>query len=505
MIRKLLERLPFGYKKSWAEQHFTAILIIAAALFMTICMSIGLQQSVWFDEAYSIMLAKQPVDQLIHLTSIDTHPPLYYLLLKAWASLFGWSEPALRSLSVIAAGGAVVFAELLIKRLFNARAAIITLPFIVFAPFILRYGFEIRMYALASLIGIAATYVLVRAIEAKDDKRQWQLYILYAVLVALGVYTLYYTVVLWMAHLIWLVWLARSQKQPVMKQKWWLAFGGSVLLFAPWLPTFVSQLTNGALAPVSQPLTVDNLVGIVSFAFLYQPSWQLSAFLSLVLVFVIAAVACFAIKAFKSISLGQKPYLVLVALYLAVPIAIIALISLAKPMYVERYLAHVLIGGCLFVGIVTAVALQKANKKTWVAAGALVIAMLIGTMQLAQVGNYNFQRLQYPTIRDIAATIPVCEPGHTVLAADPYVAIELAYYLSTCDIHFYSEWPTLKGGYAPLSGSPLQVKDPIKELAASQSISYVYYDQPKLHMPETLRPTAEQSIGALHVATFNAE
>jgi hypothetical protein len=28
MIRKLLERLPFGYKKSWAEQHFTAILII---------------------------------------------------------------------------------------------------------------------------------------------------------------------------------------------------------------------------------------------------------------------------------------------------------------------------------------------------------------------------------------------------------------------------------------------------------------------------------------------
>ena len=57
---------------------------------MAIGLWIGLRQSVWFDEAYSIMVAKQSVGEAIRLTALDTHPPLYYLFLKAWACLFGW-------------------------------------------------------------------------------------------------------------------------------------------------------------------------------------------------------------------------------------------------------------------------------------------------------------------------------------------------------------------------------------------------------------------------------
>ena len=122
MMKQTIARFLHLERPSWSERHFIIVLILGAALTMLISLSIGLAQSVWFDEAYSIMLAKQSTGELLRLTGLDTHPPLYYLLLKAWAGMFGWSEVALRSLSVIAAGGAVVFAGLLVKRMFGIKA-----------------------------------------------------------------------------------------------------------------------------------------------------------------------------------------------------------------------------------------------------------------------------------------------------------------------------------------------------------------------------------------------
>jgi uncharacterized membrane protein len=84
-------------------------------------MVLSLRQSIWFDEGYSILLAKQPVGELLALTAVDAHPPLYYLLLKAWGEMFGFTEFALRSLSALFLGGAVTTMLLLIRRLFGTR------------------------------------------------------------------------------------------------------------------------------------------------------------------------------------------------------------------------------------------------------------------------------------------------------------------------------------------------------------------------------------------------
>jgi len=503
MIKQTLARLLHLSRPSWVERYFIVILISGAILTALISLSIGLAQSVWFDEAYSIMLAKQQAGELLRLTGLDTHPPLYYLLLKAWAGLFGWSELALRSLSVLAAGGAVVMAGLLVKRLFGVRAALIALPFVVLAPFLLRYGFEVRMYSLASLIGIAATYSLVSALSA-HGRKQWTLYGLYAVLVALGVYTLYYLALLWIAHVVWLLWLWRREKRSLAKAPWLLAFGGSVLLFLPWLPTFISQVGNGALAPISQAMTLENLMGIVSFGFVYQPVWQLTAAVSLLVLFVIVTVSYVVIRAFKTIEKRQLPYLMLLAMYILVPVAVLTIVSLARPMYVERYLAHVLIGGMLLIGVSAAVVLPKATRTMRAAILMLPVIMLVGIGHLVQVGNYNFQRLQKPMVDQVAMELDRCKDGATILAADPYVAIELAYYVPSCQINFYSEWQELKGGYAPLSKSNQMMTDTTK-ISTSRPILYVYYDDPQLEMPVGMQLSSLSTHGKLTVATFSAE
>jgi uncharacterized membrane protein len=507
MIVPFLKRLFFIKKTSWTERHFLLILITGAILAALVSLAIGLHQSVWFDEAYSIFLAKQPVAELIHLTSIDGHPPLFYLLLKAWAAVFGFSELALRSLSVILMAGVIIVAGLLTKRLFGLRAALLTLPLLIVAPFMLRYGFEIRMYALAALIGVAATYVLVVAQQVKDSRHQWLLYGTYAALVALGVYTLYYMALLWIAHVIWLVWLAVKERQSLLKTRWPVAFIASVILFIPWLPIFLSQLGNGSLSPVVKALTLEQLVGVVTFNFLYQPAWQLGVFASFIVVVVIGLLIYFAIKAFKNASAHEREYLVLMGLYALVPIAVLMAVSLAKPMYLERYLAHVIVGGFIFVGATIALSIaHKRSVKLWLGAGLLFAVMIAGSVHLMQIGNYNFQRSQLPSTKYAANAVREdCADDSLIVAKDPYVAIELLYYLPNCQVYFFSETAELSGGYAPVSNSPLHVVTPNDLIGLGQRVYYVYDGEPDADFSGRFHELSDQSFDNLHVREFSVE
>ena len=495
------------YKKYqlWLESHSILMIFIASFLFALIGLWIGMQQSVWFDEAYSIMVANTSIGQLINLTAVDTHPPLYYIVLKLWASIFGWSELALRSLSVIASASAVFVGLLLIRRLFDVRSALITIPFVMLAPFLLRYAFEIRMYALASLICISATFVLILAIESKNKMRQWILYSIYAVLVAIGVYTLYYTVLLWLAHFVYLVWLTKKNKQACIRSPWLLAYAGSIVLFLPWMPTFISQISNGALAPISQPLTVENLLGIVSFQFLYRPFWQLDAIWSLVFIALISGLIYLGIKAKKKKKKPEKKYILLLLAYFLIPIIILTIVSIFRPMYVERYLAHVSIAMILLSAVIVAIANRNGKLITRLLSIAVFSILFAGTVRLVEVGNFNFQRLQTPQIDSAVASID-CSDGQTVLAADPYVAIELSFYLSdSCDMRFFSETAELSGGYAPLSNSPKRVFDPASELSGIDKITYVYYGEPKLNMPVDLSQVSTLSFDSLNVDSYQSK
>ena len=56
--------------------------------------------SIWWDEGYSVWMARLPVGQMFFETAHDAHPPLSYLLLGGWRGLVGDEEFALRTLSV---------------------------------------------------------------------------------------------------------------------------------------------------------------------------------------------------------------------------------------------------------------------------------------------------------------------------------------------------------------------------------------------------------------------
>lgn len=487
------------------HKHHFLIALLGCAIFASfLSLAIGLRQSVWFDEAYSILLAEHSWTEIVRLTAADVHPPVYYWLLKAWMAIFGSGELALRSMSALFLGLSVGSAGLLLRRLFGAKTALLALPFVVLAPFLLRYGFEIRMYALVSFIGIASTHILVAAVEEKMQRRRWHLFAIYALLVALGVYTLYFMALLWIAHLAWLAWLSYKDKRREIFVTGVVSYMASFLLFLPWLPIFLSKAGGATLSSVTHKLGLENLYGIVTFLFLYQPAWNMHLATLLAVTFILSAIVYLGVMAYKKSSGSERRYLMLLGMYFAVPVLVLIVVTHISPIYLERYVAHIAIGAYAGIGVLAALGWQRGGKVAKAAVAGLLVVLLIGCTSLATFGNYNFQRVHTPSVKHIATLLTDCQSGAVIFADGPQVAMEFMYYIKDCPIYFFNETLEMGGGFAMLSGSPLRVAE-ASELPETNKVMQVFYDDPKRAVPSNFMEENRIKIGALGVVIYRVD
>lgn len=436
--------------ESWGRfgaRHYKSFLSISMILSFAIAMYIGMKQGVWFDEGYSILLAKSSVSDLLNLTAVDAHPPLYYLILKAWASIFGYSEFALRALSATLGAFALGSMSLLIKKVFSKAAAVVSLPFIFLAPFLMRYNFEIRMYSLVSLVVVLATYVMLKAQESGKTK-YW---FLYGVLVAIGIYTLYMSALVWGAHALYLTYKTIKLKKPLFKQKFVLAYLFALALFLPYIPTMISQFQHSALPSITSEVGFEELSTVLSFGMLYKPIWQVSALLSIPLfIFLISIIKQISAN-FSSAKLKEREGLSLMLVIFLSPIAFLAMISLIRPYFLERYLVHYIIFAYALIGVTLDSAWRRGRHLgSIVLASSSLLLVLAGILNLNSTGNFNFQSLNRPNAEAVRNSIGVCGSS-TIVADDPFAYIDSNFYYQGCDQRFFNKDELGPyGGYVPL-------------------------------------------------------
>lgn len=476
-----------------------------AAVATGISLSIGLGQSLWFDEIYSVLLAEHSWREIISLTAEDVHPPLYYLLLKAWMSLFGDSDLAIRSLSAVFLGLSVAGAGLLARRLFGAKTALLMLPFVVFAPFLLRYGFEVRMYSFVSFIGVASSYVLVRLVDENNKTNRRRLAVAYSLLVLAGMYSLYFMALVWLAHLAWVAWLAYKDRNWQIIKPAVVAYTGAFMLFLPWLCVFISNLISSqesTISPVTHSLSLDNLIGIVTFLFLYRPPWWFSAGVVATIIGVIVSVIYLGVSAYKKASGEERRYLGLLLAYFMVPVVALVIITQPIPIYLERYVAHFAIGGYMALGVAAALLLRRGILVQKIVPAFIGVVLLAGCYSLAQYGNFNFQRLHTPSVASTVPLLDDCKNGTVIYAAGPQIFVELGYYIKDCPVRFFNQTHEMTGGFAMFSGSPMWVADGSTEFAGEDKLLYVYYDEEQRALPSDMVVTKVETAGPIHVATY---
>ncbi len=449
------------------------VLGIGLVIFTLLTLATITKSTIWFDEAFGAYLTNFSFFDIARYTGTDVHPPLYYWILKIWTDFFGTTELAFRSLSVLFGASAISFAFLLTKRLFGRKAAWISLLFLIVSPMLIRYGQEARMYTLAATITIAATYVLTFAVESKR-KLPW---VLYGILVSLGMWAHYFTAVVWLAYWVWrgvVVWQTGKRKkdftQAFFTRNWILAHIIAVGLFLPWVPFMLVQLTViQASGFWIGKVGTDTLPNYFTNVFFYLEHDQATGWAGAALAIIIVGLIVLSRKVYKKLGkVGRRNYLLLASLAV-VPVLLLAIVSLPplRSSFVERYLLPSAIGLSLFSGVT--IALGMANlRRIWQVAAIwlVVVCMLFGVSNVYYFGNYNKNSQTKVLSGDVVKEIQKRgKTGEPIITNTPWVFYEAVFY-STDNHQVYFIDANTQYLYGSLDMLKYSDKHKIKDLAA---------------------------------------
>jgi len=222
--------------------------------------------SLWYDESFSIILAKNSVQNLFEIAKADVHPPLYYLLLHLWIKVSA-NITFIRFFSVLFSISSIIIAYLFSKEILNEKVGLLTSFSLSISPLFVHHSQEIRMYSLLLFFILTSTYFFWKF--AKDKKILSA--ILYVFFSVCGFYTHYYILFIIIAQLIYLTSVNVLQGDIIKRLKTSLILGGSIfVLYIPWLKIFFSHLlssTGSGVQALPHSISLDNLANIILIFF----------------------------------------------------------------------------------------------------------------------------------------------------------------------------------------------------------------------------------------------
>ncbi len=358
-------------------------LLLAACLLLFFWLQIDRIEAFgfWVDEALTPLRAELGLGDLLRnvvyvqdAVSIDTHPPLYYLIMHATMGLWGRSDFALRFPSVLFNLLLLPVLFQLGRRLFDRRAGRIAAVLTAVNPLFIWYGQEARMYTLLLLLGALAAYVLWRALTEPAGLFRWLA--LYALLAGMMVYTHYVTVFLVAGQGLFWVWLL------------WRRGHGRLLLL-------LGGLAAAAAIPLV-PYTIPRLFTGAETGYTYLPPWvmlrDMVTGFGMGVTPPLPAGLADALWWGLALSAGGGAYLLVrrepwlktafVLVYLLAVIAGIALVSPLKPMY--QGVRHIMLGSPAFILLLAFAAGRLARRPRRLqavlggAAGLVALAAALG-------------------------------------------------------------------------------------------------------------------------------
>jgi hypothetical protein len=379
-------------------------------------------QPLWGDEGWSFYFAGQSLPNLLALTALDIHPPLYYLLLKLWLFLAGTGAEIARFLSVLA--GVLLIPALynLGRRFFDERVGLMAAAVATGAPLAVYYAQEVRMYQLVTLLGAFSIYFFSRQLNHR--RYLWP----YVGVTTAALYTHYYAGFIVAAQGLYLL-LVYSLTRGTFKNhqnlrparakffsedilaaglvKSLLPFVYITLLYLPWLiylgPRLVNYVANKKAVEGYVSLGFMRFWGdhFIAFSLGHLPT-DLQAYTWAALPFVLLAAWGIMVVFAARFGLKNAP---LILFYLFIPLLLGYGVNLAFP-FTPRYFERTLLLAAPAYWLLIAAGIIWLWDRFYLLVGAFVLALLLAA-SISLMGFYTIPRYPNedyrPLLRDIAA------------------------------------------------------------------------------------------------------
>jgi len=393
------------------------------------------RESLWYDEGLSDWFSRLSLHNLwTQVPAYEIHPPLFYTFLKGWVALFGNSEAALRSMSVLFGTAAIPLVYLLGSLASvegRGRATgVAAAALFALAPIQIAYSQDARPYA---MLVFAATLALVGAfwLMANPGKAVEPLFglkrngetaghapwawgaLTFGMALTLWSHNLGFTLVvaLLTTTLPALLWMNRARRSFMLNA---LFSGGVALaLWSPFLPWYLRQAANVHTSFWAKPMSLEGVgsgFNYVFFLFL-DPFWIKTLMMAM------AGAGLLAINRERGrLAAGALAGVIII------PFALEILLSLAsRPIFVPRTLIWTSVPFYVAVGAGLAI------KMRWAIKAPLILLLTVGLAQ----GVWNRFHHQKEPWREMAQMVVEKAGTSDVVVAIPNsVAIPFSYYSS---------------------------------------------------------------------------
>jgi mannosyltransferase len=252
-------------------------LIVASLALLALALRVpNIGRSYWVDEGITIGISSHPLRQLPKLLREDGSPPLFYVLLHFWMRLFGTSTVATHALPLVISLVAIPLAFWAGKDLFDRRAGLAAAALVATNPFFSWYSTETRMYTLVVVLSMAGVTLAWRYVR---DRRWIDGAGAVAAFAAL-LYTHDWGIYLTLVTALVLFGLAVVRNDRRLGLAVIAGLSAVVVLWLPWVPSFLAQAKNTAAPWANSPPIGD---------FFADPSSALGGTLGVVVVPLLAA------------------------------------------------------------------------------------------------------------------------------------------------------------------------------------------------------------------------
>jgi uncharacterized membrane protein len=312
--------------------NLTIIWTILLGAGMTFMILNNTHEGVWCDEAVSAEIINHPFIDLLSFNPPDSHPPLYYVMLKVFSTVFGNSVFALRAFSALGIFALALLGFGPVKKIIGEKGGLIFSFLVFITPASLSYGQEIRMYSWAAFF-VTGSLIYGYLCLKEPKTRRW---IVYAGFLIASCYIHYYAMAaaVFINVAVGAVVLGGKNKTEIRR-----FITGSLIVIAVCMPSLIHLFTfvsHSDMITWIPPITTKTLIRVFAYPFGIkldqQPIFAMLAFLTL---FILALWGAYMGKKTGK----QNVFMQITALMAFIgPVAVGVIYSLlVQPAFVSRY------------------------------------------------------------------------------------------------------------------------------------------------------------------------